>query len=157
MMDSQKCACCSAGPEDIKRAFNFLSAEETDELCTYLELREWQEDAVVMQKGDFEDYMGFIIEGKLAVKMKTGYWGKNIIIAILERGAIVGEGAFLDSGPRGNTVIAMEKSRLLTLTTQKMEELITNKPSLAIKIMKRMLYIQSLRLRKAGERISELL
>ena len=156
-MDSQKCACCNAKPEDLQRAFNFLSPVESEELCPYLELREWQEDAVVMQKGDYEDYMGFIIEGKLAVKMKTGYWGKNIIIAILERGAIVGEGAFLDSGPRGNTVIAMENCRLLTLTTQKMEELIVNSPSLAIKLLKRMLYVQSLRLRKAGERISELL
>lgn len=156
-MDSQKCACCNAKPEDLQRAFNFLSPVESEELCPYLELREWQEDAVVMQKGDYEDYMGFIIEGKLAVKMKTGYWGKNIIIAILERGAIVGEGAFLDSGPRGNTVIAMENCRLLTLTTQKMEELIANSPSLAIKLLKRMLYVQSLRLRKAGERISELL
>jgi CRP-like cAMP-binding protein len=156
-MDSQKCACCNAQPEDLQRAFNFLSSEEIEELCPYLELKEWQEDAVVMQKGDHEDYMGFIIEGRLAVKMKTGYWGKNIIIAILDRGAIVGEGAFLDSGPRGNTVIAMEKCRLLTLTTQKMEELIANSPSLAIKLLKRMLYVQSLRLRKAGERISELL
>ena len=156
-MDSQKCACCTAQPEDLQRAFNFLSSEEIEELCPYLELKEWQQDAVVMQKGDYEDYMGFIIEGRLAVKMKTGYWGKNIIIAILDRGAIVGEGAFLDSGPRGNSVIAMENCRLLTLTTQKMEELISNSPSLAIKLLKRMLYIQSLRLRKAGERISELL
>jgi CRP-like cAMP-binding protein len=156
-MDPQKCACCNARPEDLKKAFNFLSDKEVEELCPFLELREWSEDAVVMQKGEYEEYMGFIIEGKLAVKMKTGYWGKNIIIAILDRGAIVGEGAFLDCGPRGNTVIAMEKTRLLTLTTQKMEELIINNPSLAIKLLKRMLYIQSLRLRKAGERISELL
>jgi len=156
-MDPLKYACCNAQPEDLQRAFNFLSPEEIEELCPYLELKEWQQDAVVMQKGDYEDYMGFIIEGRLAVKMKTGYWGKNIIIAILDRGAIVGEGAFLDSGPRGNSVIAMENCRLLTLTTQKMEELTSNSPSLAIKLLKRMLYIQSLRLRKAGERISELL
>jgi len=156
-MDPPKFASCSARPEDLKRAFNFLSDEEIEELCPYLELREWRENAAVMQQGDYEDYMGFIIDGRLAVKMKTGYWGKNIIIAILDRGAIVGEGAFLDSGPRGNDVIAMENCKLLTLTTQKMEELITNNPSLAIKLLKRMLYIQSLRLRKAGERISELL
>jgi CRP-like cAMP-binding protein len=156
-MDSNKCACCDARPEDLKRAFNFLSDGEVDELCPFLELREWRENEIVMQQGDYEDYMGFVIGGKLAVKMKTGYWGKNIVIAILERGAIVGEGAFLDSGPRGNTVVAMEKSKLLTLTTQKMEELILNRPSLAIKLFKRMLHIQSLRLRKAGERIAELL
>jgi hypothetical protein len=38
-----------------------------------------------------------------------------------------------------------------------MEELIAKNPTLAIKILKRMLYIMNKRLRKAGERISELL
>jgi hypothetical protein len=38
-----------------------------------------------------------------------------------------------------------------------MNSLIMNKPMLAIKLMKHMLHIISLRLRKAGDRISELL
>ena len=151
------CVCCDAQTEDIRKAFNFLSIEEIEELCTYLELREWQADAVVMKEGAAEDYMGFLIEGKLVVKNKTDYWGKNIIIAILEKGAVVGEGAFLDTGPRSNDVIAVEPSRLLTLSAPKMEELIANNPALAIKVMKRILYIMSIRLRKAGDRISELL
>ena len=116
--------CCDAQSEDIKKAFSFLSAKETEELCNYLELREWQTDAVVMGEGDSEDYVGFLIEGKLAVKKKTGFWGKHIIIAILEKGAMVGEGAFIDSGPRSNTIIAMEPCRILTLSLQKMDELI---------------------------------
>ena len=156
-MESINCICCDAQTEDIKKAFNFLSAEEIEELCSYLELREWAIDGVVMKEGDAEDYMGFLIEGRLAVKKKTGYWGKNIIIAILEKGAMVGEGAFIDSGPRSTTIIAMEPTRILILSVQKMEELISSNSSLAIKLMKRMLYITSIRLRKAGERISELL
>lgn len=151
------CVYCDAQTEDIRKAFNFLSIEEIEELCTYLELREWQADAVVMKEGAAEDYMGFLIEGKLVVKNKTDYWGKNIIIAILEKGAVVGEGAFLDTGPRSNDIIAAEPSRLLTLSAPKMEELIVKNPALAIKIMKRILYIMSKRLRKAGDRISELL
>jgi len=155
--DTLSCACCDARAEDIRRAFNFLSKEEIEELCNYLELREWQADAVVMKEGAIEDYVGFLIDGKMVVKNKTGYWGKYIIIAILEKGAMVGEGAFIDSGPRSNNVIAVESSRLLTLTAGKMEELIANNPLLAVKLMKRMLYIMSIRLRKAGDRISELL
>ena len=156
-MNSINCICCDAQTEDIRKVFNFLSTEEIEELCSYLELREWQADAVVMKEGAIEDYVGFLIEGKLAVKKKTGYWGKHIIIAILEKGAMVGEGAFIDSGPRSNDVIAMEPSRLLVLSAPKMEELILNNPLLAVKLMKRMLFIMSLRLRKAGDRISELL
>ncbi len=156
-MESLNCVCCDARAEDIKRAFNFLSNEEIEELCAYLELREWQADTLVMKEGALEDYVGFLLEGKMAVKKKTGYWGKHIIIAILENGAMVGEGAFIESGPRSNDVVAIEPTKLLTLSAPKMEELILNNSLLAIKLMKRMLYIMSIRLRKASDRISELL
>ena len=138
-------------------AFNFLATDEVGELCPYLELREWNTNTIVMQEGEFEDYMGFVVEGKLAVKKQTGYWGKQIVIAVLDKGTMVGEGAFIDQGPRSNTVVAMENSRLLVLTAQKMNDLILNRPMLAIKLMKHMLHIISVRLRKAGERISDLL
>lgn len=156
-MDSTNCSCHNPQIEDVRKALNFLSDQETRNLCQYLELREWPTDAVVMQEGAFEDYMGFVVDGKLAVKKKTGYWGKQIVIAILDRGTMVGEGAFIDKGPRSNTVMAMENSRLVTLTAQRMDELVLNNPMLAIKIMKHMLHIMSLRLRKAGDRISEVL
>jgi CRP-like cAMP-binding protein len=70
---------------------------------------------------------------------------------------MVGEGAFIESGPRSNDVIAIEPSRLLTLTAPKMEEMIKQNPLLAVKLMKRMLFIMSIRLRMASDRISELL
>ena len=156
-MESINCACCDARAEDIRKAFNFLADEEIEELCEYLELREWQADAVVMKEKTVEHYVGFLLQGKLAVKKKKGDWGKHIIIAILEKGAMVGEGAFIESGPRSNDIIAMEPCRLLTLSAQKMDELILNNPGLAIKLMKRMLFIMSVRLRNASDRISELL
>jgi len=156
-MDTLNCACCDAPVKDIKRAFNFLLSHEIEELCSYLELREWQADTVVMKQGANENYVGFLLDGKLAVKKKKGDWDKNIIIAILEKGAMVGEGAFIESGPRSNDVIAIEPSRLLTLTAPKMEDLIKHNPLLAVKLMKRMLFIMSIRLRMASDRISELL
>ena len=156
-MDSANCKYCDPQAEDIKKAFSFLSTGEVASLCPYLESREWEQDATVMKEGVAEDYMGFLIEGKLAVKRRTGFWGKHIIIAILDKGTFVGEGAFIDTGPRSTTVVAMEKSRLLILTAPKMNDLILNKPMLAIKLLKHMLHIISLRLRKAGDRISELL
>lgn len=156
-MDSSNCIYCDPQAEDIKKAFNFLSSEEVGILCPYLELREWEKDATVMKQGEFEDYMGFVIEGKLAVKKHTGYWDKHIVIAILDKGSMVGEGAFIDQGPRSNTILAMEKCRMLILSSSKMNDLILNSPMIAIKLMKHMLHIISVRLRKAGDRISEVL
>jgi len=156
-MNSVNCNYCDPQAEDVKKAFSFLSTEEVGNLCPYLELREWEQDAIVMEEGVVEDYMGFLLQGRLAVKKRTGYWDKHIIIAILDRGTLVGEGAFIDAGPRSTTITAMEKCRMLILRASKMNELILNRPMLAIKLMKHMLHIISLRLRKAGDRISELL
>jgi CRP/FNR family transcriptional regulator len=156
-MAATNCDYCDPQADDIKKAFSFLSTEEVGVLCPYLELREWEQDATVMKEGVVEDYMAFLIKGKLAVKRRTGYWGKHIIVAILDQGTLVGEGAFIDVGPRSTTVVAMEKCRLLILTAQKMNDLILNRPMLAIKLMKHMIHIISMRLRKAGDRISELL
>ena len=108
-MASENCDYCDPQAEDIKRAFNFLTTEEVGILCPYLELREWQQDATVMKEGIVEDYIGFLIEGKLAVKKHTGYWDKHIIIAILDKGTLVGEGAFIETGPRSTTIVAMEE------------------------------------------------
>ena len=110
---------------------------------------------VVFRQGDTGDAMYIIQSGAVEVSQLSK--GRETVIAILEKGAMVGEGAFIDSGPRSNDVIAMEPSRLLVLSAPKMEELILNNPLLAVKLMKRMLFIMSLRLRKAGDRISELL
>lgn len=156
-MEATGCKYCDPQAEDIQKAFNFLSIDEVGELCPYLELREWDRDAIVMKEGAAEDYVGFLIEGKLAVKKKTGHWGKQIIIALLDKGSMVGEGAFVDRGTRSNTIVAMENSKLLIMTARSMDGLILNSPRLAIKLMKYMLHIMNLRLRKAGERISELL
>jgi CRP-like cAMP-binding protein len=155
-MDPANCKDCNPQAEDVKNAFNFLTAEEIQELCPYLELCEWPADSVVMQEGESEDYMGFVTEGKLAVKKQTD-WGKHIIIAILEKGSMVGEGALIDKEPRSTTIVAMEQTKVLALAASKMDELIINRPMLAIKLMKRILHIISVRLRKAGDRISELL
>jgi len=156
-MESTRMNYCDPQAEDIKKAFSFLSTEEVGMLCPYLELKEWERDATVMKEGVVEDYMGFLIEGRLAVKKLTGYWGKHIIIAILDKGSLVGEGAFIDTGPRSTTIVAMDKCRLLILTAQKMNDLILNRPMLAVKLLKHMLHIISLRLKKAGDRIAELL
>ena len=155
-MDPAVCKGCTPQTEDVKKTFYFLTPEEIEELCPYLELCEWPADAVVMQEGVSEDYMGFVCEGKLAVKKHTD-WGKHIIIAILERGSIVGEGALIDKEPRSTTIVAMEQTRMLMLSAPKMDKLILNRPMLAIKLMKRILHTIRVRLRNAGERISALL
>ncbi len=156
-MDEKKSVCNLLSREELEAVFSFLTQEEVKALCPYLELREWPADSVVMRKGEAGDYMGFLVEGRLAVKKETGFRGKYILVAILEKGTMVGEISVILKWPRSATIVAMDQCRLLTLSGENMEKLTRNNPALSIKLLKRILYVMGLRLRQAGQRLSELM
>jgi CRP/FNR family cyclic AMP-dependent transcriptional regulator len=148
---------CGFSDKDLETAFGFLTREERLGLCPYLQIKVCPAKMVLMEENDASDYLGFLAEGRLAVKKETDFKGKYIILAILEKGTVVGETEILGHGPRSSTVVAVEESRLLTLTDESFDLLLNEEPPLGIKLLKRIVYIMSLRLRKAGERLSQLL
>ena len=144
-------------PEGLHDIFSFLSAEEMAELFVYLEFREWQSAEMVMKSGDPGDFMGFLVEGKLAVKMDAIFPGKFILVAVLERGSLVGEISAVEGGNRHATVIATEKSRLLILSREKLEQLLAQAPVLGLKLLRRIIHVLGHRLGKASDRLARLL
>ncbi|MDH4332310.1 MAG: cyclic nucleotide-binding domain-containing protein [Desulfobulbaceae bacterium] len=127
------------------------------ELFAYLELRVWQPSEILMKNGDPGDFMGFLVEGRLAVKMETIFPGKYILVAMLERGSLVGEISVVEGWRRHATVIAMEKSHLLILSQANMELMLRQSPALGLKLFRRIIHVLGHRLCKASERLSGLL
>jgi CRP/FNR family cyclic AMP-dependent transcriptional regulator len=148
---------CGFSDTDLEAAFGFLTYDERRGICPYLELKVCPAKAVLMRENEASNYLGFLAGGRLAVKKETGFKGKYIILAILEKGTVVGESEILGHGPRSSTVVAVEECRLLTLTDDSFNRMLREDPFLGIKLLKRIVYILSLRLRKAGERLSQLL
>lgn len=144
-------------PEELRDVFSFLTTDEMGELIPYLEFREWQPSEVVMKNGAPGDFMGFLIEGKLAVKMEAIFPDKYILVAVLERGSMVGEVSVVEEGERHATVVAMEKSRLLILSRENMELMLRQAPSLGLKLFRRIIHVLGHRLGKASDRLSRLL
>lgn len=144
-------------PEELNDIFSFLSAEEMGEFFAYLEFREWQPGKVVMKSGDPGDLMGFLVEGKLAVKMEGIFPGKFILVAVLERGSLVGEISVVEGGHRHATVVATEKSHLLILSRENMELMLGQAPALGLKFFRRIIHVLGHRLGKASDRLSRLL
>jgi len=140
-----------------RRVFEFLEPDEIDELFEYLQNRECPAGTVLIHEGEASSYTGFLVQGRLAVKKRTEFFGKYIIVAIFEAGAIVGEGAMAEQMDRSTIVIVLEDSRLLTLSLEKMNLLCSRNPGLATKLYRRFLLVSHLRLQKAGERLSQLL
>ena len=156
-MTDSKLTVCDLDENILKTVFKFLSKEEVGELCPFLEFREWRKDEILMNDGEQGDFMGFVLEGKLAVKKETKFPGRFTLIAILDNGAMVGEISAVDRGLRTATVAAMEDSRLLVLSCDDLEKLEKENPALAFKLMRRIIHVLSLRQRRAYDRLSTLL
>jgi len=157
MGEVKKVTVCDLGKGTLNTVFKFISADEVGELCPYLEFREWRKGEVLMNDGEQGDFMGFVMDGKLAVKKETKFPGRFTLIAILDQGAMVGEISAVDRGLRTATVAAMEDSRLLVLSCDSLERMENEKPALAFKILKRIIHVLSLRQRRAYDRLSTLL
>jgi len=156
-MSEDKVTVCDLGVETLQKVFKFLSSEEVDGVCEYLNYRSWSPGEVLMNDGEQGDFMGFVLDGKLAVKKETSFPGRFTLIAILEKGAMVGEISAVDRGLRTATVVSMEKSEMLVLTCNNLEKMLEEKPALGVKILKRIIHVLSLRQRRAYDRLSSLL
>ncbi len=144
-------------PEELHDIFSFLSAEEMAELFAYLEWKEWQSGETVMKSGEPADFMGFLVDGKLAVKMDATFPDKFILVAVLERGSLVGEIFVVEGERRQATVVATEKSQILILSRERMELMLRQTPALGVKLLRRIIHVLGHRLGKASDRLSRLL
>ena len=148
---------CELGIGTINRALKFLSPDEAADFCRYLVHRTWEPGEILMNDGEPGDFMGFILEGKLAVKKETNFPGRFTLVAILDPGAMVGEISAVDRGLRTATVVAMQKTSLLLLSCDNLEKMLVEKPALGMKLLKRIIHVLSLRQRRAYDRLSSLL
>ena len=144
-------------PEELQDIFSFLTAEEMGELFAYLEFREWQAAEIVMKSGEPGNFIGFLVGGKVAVKMEAIFPDKFILVAVLERGSMVGETSVVEGGQRHATVVATEKSQFLTLSRENMELMLRQSPALGLKFLRRIIHVLGHRLGKASDRLSKLL
>lgn len=156
-MDDATQNVCDLGGDTLQTVFKFLTKEELADLCSYLVSRTWRKGEILMHDGEQGDFMGFVLDGKLAIKKETNFPGRFTLIAILDRGAMVGEISAVDRGLRTATVAAMEDASLLVLSCDDLERLITEKPALGFKLLKRIIHVLSLRQRRAYDRLSVLL
>ncbi|NTW88217.1 MAG: cyclic nucleotide-binding domain-containing protein, partial [Desulfobulbaceae bacterium] len=124
---------------------------------SYLDCRIFKTGEVLMNDGESGDFMGFVLDGKLAVKKETSFPGRFIMLAILERGAMIGENSAVERGSHTAMVVAIQESKLLLLTFDRMEKLLTEYPELGMKLLKRIVHVLSLRQLQVYGRLSSLL
>ena len=145
--------------QELKSILNFFSNSEIEEMSSFLDYREWPTDAAVINEGEKCDFIGFLLKGRLTLKKETSFHGKYILLAILEKGATVGEISMIDhTRPTANaTVTAIENSGLLTLTSDRMDDLVKTNPVLGVKLLKHILSDMNKKYQNTVNRLSEIL
>lgn len=140
--------------EDV---FAFLGAEEQKRLASVLTEVTLEQDAFLFEVGDPAGEVFFLAQGRLSVQKKTGFHRKMQVVAILEPGAVVGEGGLLAGHIHAVSVRAIEKSHLFCLGRQELESMERIDSQLVVQFLKHLLLISGLRLAKTAERLAHVL
>ncbi len=135
-------------------SFTFLGAHELLKLSSYLNCKHLEIGEIIWEEGDPCTYMAFVVSGRLKIKKETEFEGKQAVVGIYGRGAIVGELCLLDGSPRAVSAEAMDPVNLLTLDKMNFEMLIGREPDLGARLLKGMLLTVSTRLKQSFSRLT---
>jgi len=144
---------CTCMKEELN-AFNFLRAEDLKELSGFFKCKSVAAGEILWNEGDFCDYVAFIVSGRVEVKKETEFKGKQVVVGIYSRGAVVGELCILDGSPRAVTAVALEDVSLVLITREDFDKLINKHPELGAQLMKGMLLSVSKRLKSSFARLA---
>jgi CRP-like cAMP-binding protein len=143
--------------QDVRQAFDFLDSDDLALLQPELAEVRLAAGEALFRIGEDSTLIYVLVAGRLAVRKQTGFADKMQVVALLDPGAPVGEGAIFAGQVHEATVAAIEDSRLVSFPGKKLDAFRDRYPALAWKIINRLLFISHLRLRKGSERLARVL
>lgn len=143
--------------QETRTALAFLNDEEMAVLVAACKSVNLSAGDILFREREPATDVYFLVSGRLAVRKHTGFADKLQVVALLDAGAPVGECAAVPGLERGATVVAVGNCRLLALDSQNIEMLKKDNPSVAWKILTRLLHVSHLRLKKNSERLAHVM
>jgi len=142
--------------KDAEGCFNYLVNEDLDLIARYFTTRHLSTNEILWEEGDPCLYVAFVVRGHMEIKKDTEFEGKQVVVGIYGKGAIVGILCVLDASPRAITAVAMDDVDLLILTSERFSRLLEEETDLGIKLLKGMLFAVSTRLKKSMSRLASI-
>jgi len=107
---------------------------------------------VIIREGDPGDFMLFVIDGLVDI-VKNDRWGAVKRIAVVRGGQALGEMSMIDGEARFASCIAIEETTFAYLSRAALQQLITSEPRLAAKILMKLVFMLSQRLRQTSSKL----
>ena len=142
--------------ERIYRAvplFAELGEEELDRILSISRLFRVEPNTSLVVQGESGTGMYVLVNGSAQVTVK-GDDGRDIILAVLSRGDVIGELNLIDTAPHSATVTCLEASTLFHMDTSAFNELRAEHCQAAYKVLRATAPIVCDRLRQINERIA---
>ena len=127
-----------------------FSASELEELASILELVNYEAGKELFREGDPGGKMYFLAEGTVEIQKRRSHGTGRVVISRFDRGGIIGEMSLIDRMPRSATVIAVQPSKLHVLSQEAFDAMISDSQTLAIKLLKGLAVLLSMRLRNTS-------
>ncbi len=134
--------------------FSELDDRELACLERLVKTRQVDKKNIIVQEDDPGDSLFIVLEGMVKISSYTAD-GKEVVLALLGKGAFFGEMSLLDRQPRSATVTTMEPTRLAQISRRDLDPLLLEQPQITLKLLTEVVS----RLRKTSrvlERISSM-
>lgn len=144
----ENCKCCSHGPcghgscnhesfcIDNIPIFRDLPVEIKESIMNSSNHKKYNKGEIIFTPGDYFDYLFVVNKGKVKI-LKTSAMGKEQILRILVPGDFMGELSLFNNKVLTNTAEAIEESEICIIKSQKIRELIMEKPEIALKFLQK--------------------
>lgn len=133
-----------------------LTPQEADTLGCLMPRVRARAGQVLIREGEVGDWMLLLLEGTVDV-IKAAQGGGISRLAVIRRGAAVGEMSMLDSAPRYATCVAIDDVQAGVLTRGVIARLIQEHPAIGAKLLVKLTQLLAQRLRNTSNQLVKLL
>ena len=114
--------------------FEHLAEAQLEHLSSLLHVRRYPRGEVVFHQGDVGTALFIIRKGQVAIRLSSPD-GKEVTLALLDRGDFFGELALLDGEPRSTDAVAREETELLSLQRESFHQFLESSPQVALGLL----------------------
>lgn len=129
--------------------FKDFSRQEIEQLVHYMHGYKAPKGAILFQEGEHDSYLIIITSGKAKILKDDGL-GEMKEIAIVRKGATIGEMSVIDDFPHSATVITIEDSEIALITKANLKNIANKYPSLGVKLLWQIAWQLSSRVRQVS-------
>ena len=123
--------------------------DDVELLSDFMNMYQADAGEMIIQEGDVDDYMLFIVEGRVNI-VKSDSQGEVRPMSVVGPGSTLGEMSMIDGEPRFATCIAIDSTTFAVLSREKMVRIIMEEPALGSKILIKLVTLLSQRLRSTS-------